>query len=306
MRPFRPGFYLLLTTLNFNDLVPEQIPDSERLSMQFKLELGKVNSQKTPILIHTLRKIGLFSRQFIIHYTFYSSPMIKTLLTPFVFLLGLAGLNTSTAQKSRQNSFGPSKSEVKFLDDISFQVGAVPIVDGGSKVSINNSQAMAITEAPAGLSIENATKLQLKYAIHLDVEVELLQNLSLFEKIEEWYGTRYRWGGATKDGIDCSAFVQMMYSHVYHLSLPRTAREQYDSTQRIDLTELKEGDLVFFNTQGGVSHVGIYLHNNKFVHSATSGGVMISDLFESYWSKRYLGSGRLVKIDNPVPEISSL
>jgi murein DD-endopeptidase / murein LD-carboxypeptidase len=58
---------------------------------------------------------------------------------------------------------------------------------------------------------------------------------------------------------------------------------------------LKEGDLVFFNTTGGVSHVGVYLQNNKFVHASTSGGVMISDLDESYWAKRFIGIGRYQK-----------
>jgi lipoprotein Spr len=60
---------------------------------------------------------------------------------------------------------------------------------------------------------------------------------------------------------------------------------------------LQEGDLVFFNTRGGVSHVGFYLQNNKFVHAASSGGVMVSDLNDEYWDKRFIGVRRHSKIN---------
>ncbi len=80
--------------------------------------------------------------------------------------------------------------------------------------------------------------------------------------------------------------------------MPRTAREQFKATHQISRTELKEGDLVFFNTSGGVSHVGIYLQNNKFVHAASSAGVMISDLYDNYWSSKFLGAGRSDKVES--------
>jgi lipoprotein Spr len=77
--------------------------------------------------------------------------------------------------------------------------------------------------------------------------------------------------------------------------MPRTAREQYSACRKISRTEIKQGDLLFFNTRGGVSHVGIYLQNNKFVHAASSGGVMISDVYEDYWVKHFVGAGRFEK-----------
>ena len=136
----------------------------------------------------------------------------------------------------------------------------------------------AAEDASSVSKLESASKVQIKYALLLDTEVEQIQNVSLYSGIEQWMGTRYRLGGATKDGIDCSALMQILYVTQFGATLPRTAREQYDATQRISRTDLKEGDLVFFNTQGGVSHVGLYLQNNKFVH-ASSSGVTISDLF---------------------------
>lgn len=127
----------------------------------------------------------------------------------------------------------------------------------------------------------------------MEEEVEAVTNEKLVNFLEEWYGTPYQFGGDSKKGVDCSAFTCAMMSDVYGLSLPRTSREQYKAGQRVSKSDLMQGDLVFFNTTGGVSHVGVYLHNNKFVHASTSSGVMISDLDDAYFKRRYLGATRL-------------
>src|SRR5882724_9961692 len=150
---------------------------------------------------------------------------------------------------------------------------------------------------------ENASALQQKYAVLLNTEAGQLQNAELLEGIDEWYGTRYLMGGTSKKGIDCSAFVGAIYAAVYGMSLPRTARYQYQVSRRIPRTELKEGDLLFFNTRGGVSHVGIYLQNNKFVHASVSKGVTISDMFEPFYLQHFIGAGRVV---NKQPSTAAL
>ncbi len=147
------------------------------------------------------------------------------------------------------------------------------------------------SNAPA-LTIENGTELQFKYAILLNDNVENMNNLALLQYIDSWYGTRYRYGGTTRSGVDCSAFTGQLCSSVFGKNIPRTAREQFEQCQKIPSEYLQTGDLVFFNTRGGVSHVGVYLLNNKFVHASTSSGVVISDLDESYYKSRYLGAGR--------------
>jgi len=141
---------------------------------------------------------------------------------------------------------------------------------------------------------EGFYSLQFKYAILLDAPVEEMLDHQLIEFLENWYGTPYRLGGVDKTGVDCSAFVQSLMLTMYGIAVPRTSREQYDQCKRISKNKLVEGDLVFFRTQRkkGVSHVGVYLRNNKFVHASTSAGVMISDLGEEYFSKRFVGSGR--------------
>jgi cell wall-associated NlpC family hydrolase len=195
----------------------------------------------------------------------------------------------------------PKPKQAKFIEEISVSAEPVPAV---KDQSVENKLASKITAPETPLVqndlsayrssvVEKATPLQLKYSVLLNTEVELLANNYLLQGVDEWYGTRYRMGGTTKRGVDCSAFTSAVYTSVYGLTIPRTAREQYRTTRRISMTELKEGDLLFFNTTGGVSHVGIYLQNNKFIHATSSRGVMVSDLFQNYYLKRYVGAGRI-------------
>jgi cell wall-associated NlpC family hydrolase len=121
-----------------------------------------------------------------------------------------------------------------------------------------------------------------------------VQNLPLFGFIDDWYYTRYRFGGTTKKGVDCSSFTLQLFRDVYQISLPRTARQQYEVSIKVNEDEMQEGDLVFFNTRGGISHVGVYLVNGYFVHASSSRGVMVSNIREPYFSKRFLGARRIV------------
>jgi cell wall-associated NlpC family hydrolase len=190
-----------------------------------------------------------------------------------------------------------NRKEVKFLDDISVETETASVKRAvtSEKPSFKESAPDANTYLNRSSPLEKASNLQLKYAILLNTEVEQLQDNSLLEHIDEWYGTRYRYGGTTKSGIDCSAFVQAIYLSAFAVALPRTARDQYRNSRIVSATEIKTGDLVFFNTTGGISHVGIYLQNNKFIHASTSYGVTISDMFDPYYLRRFIGVGRIEK-----------
>lgn len=189
-----------------------------------------------------------------------------------------------------------------FINGISFTPdGILKTTESGGSMSIKTiaapivtkQQTVIATETVTSSSIEKISPLQYKYAMMMDVDVESLKNLSLLGFIDDWFGTRYRLGGDTKRGIDCSALTSALLLAVYGFSVPRTAREQYETTEHIDKDELKEGDLVFFNTRGRVSHVGVYLDNNYFFQ-ASSHGVTISSLDDHYYAKRFICGGRVI------------
>ena len=109
-------------------------------------------------------------------------------------------------------------------------------------------------------------------------------------------GVPYRRGGSTVEtGFDCSGFVKSMYEQTIGLVLPRSAAQQAAATQTIERTELRPGDLVFFNTmRRAFSHVGIYVGNGKFIHSPKPGAeVRVEDMGGSYWAKRFDGARRV-------------
>ena len=110
----------------------------------------------------------------------------------------------------------------------------------------------------------------------------------------KFLGTPYVFGGTTSSGFDCSGFVQHVFA-MLGVTVPRTADAQFYAGGRVK-GGMKAGDLVFFQTyEPGPSHVGIYLGHGKFVH-ASSHGVMVSSLSDSYWSERYLGAKRVIAL----------
>lgn len=144
-------------------------------------------------------------------------------------------------------------------------------------------------------------KLAEKLSIDLSMNIELPEdNLSLYSFIDDWIGTRYRFGGTTKKGTDCSGFVYRLYQEVYKMDVGRqSSADLMSKTKRINKSNLREGDMVFFNINnrrgGRASHVGVYLKDNKFIHATTRRGVIISDLNEPYYKRTYLGAGRVIE-----------
>lgn len=242
--------------------------------------------------------------------------MVKQILPAVVLVVSLGSCTTFkslnfTSNKQVVTAAAPVFN-TKFIDDI-----AVTAAPPAEKQEIKSEPEIAVKATPGPhvvampaakeeaselsqilaartASVEMASPVQFKYSLLLDTEVESLPSKPLLENVDEWYGVRYRRAGNTKSGVDCSGFTVAIYASVYGMMLPRISREQYRIARKISTTELQEGDLVFFNTTGrGVSHVGIYLGNDRFIHASVSKGVMVNSLFENYYLKRFVGAGRI-------------
>ena len=166
-----------------------------------------------------------------------------------------------------------------------------------------NEEVEAQEEAPE----EIITPLQNKYAAILGAAPAQITNLKLYEFIDKWMGTPYLMGGETEAGIDCSSFAQRLFIEVYDWYIERTAQKQMDSEATETWSDpkfLMEGDFVFFRAAGHlgkkITHVGVYLGNNKFVNATSrtgksgSAGVKISDLTDPYWKARFFAGGRRI------------
>ncbi|MBW1296744.1 C40 family peptidase [Aquimarina litoralis] len=182
---------------------------------------------------------------------------------------------------------------------------------GGSKKAEQEALAQARRDSIA-LAKQNAIlPIQKKYGAILGVAPKEIENVPLFEFIDEWMNTPYKLGGNTKNGIDCSYFTQYIFHDVYGNLIERTAQKQFDApdTNKFKgLHNLKQGDLIFFNKKGSefreITHVGFYLGNDRFVHSTSrrgnsgGNGVQISLLSEQPWKRMFVAAGKKPKFTN--------
>lgn len=137
-------------------------------------------------------------------------------------------------------------------------------------------------------------KIQSKYATILGVEEESISNIKLYSFVDEWVGVPYKYGGKSKEGVDCSDFTVILCKNVYNKTIEVPASKIYSQCNPIELKDIKEGDLVFFKIEGNkISHVGVYLQNNKFIHASTKKGVIINDLNEAYYKKYFYKAARI-------------
>ena len=152
------------------------------------------------------------------------------------------------------------------------------------------------------VDIENFRSLWLSYVDDEGDELTEagIERQKIVDVIMDWLGTRYKFGGTTRGGIDCSAFTGQLYRTAGNIEIPRTASEQSTIGQPVHgRANLKFGDLIFFHTRrhARVSHVGIYLGDNLFAHSSSRYGVTISSLESTYYGKRFLGGSRITESD---------
>ena len=202
---------------------------------------------------------------------------------------------TSRNNSNTTNNTAAKKTDTKFLNDVSITPGGGNTQGYNYNTTTETGSKKSVYNNASSFNLEKADWLQIKYAIMTDMPVEQLNNLTLLKQMDHWMGTRYCLGGDDEDCIDCSAFTQTLLHSVYGVDVPRTAKEQFTFATHIEDADLREGDLVFFKTGRSITHVGLYVGNYKFIHSATSSGVAITDLNDAYWGKKYAGAGRVIQ-----------
>jgi len=206
----------------------------------------------------------------------YSVPVALLLIFGFI---SLTGCSTGSGISKEEREFDLEKS-----------------------ASRNNSeQLVSTTEAlkeKSSIDKENLESLSSSLERFI-IESDLLSTADkdeLMYKVIEYLNTPYLWGGTSKRGIDCSAFVQTVMYQSLGVLLPRTSLEQSSVGETVDRADLKFGDLLFFDTmrKGRTSHVGIYLEDGYFVHSGSKTGVIVASLDSDFYSRTFLHAKRVV------------
>jgi cell wall-associated NlpC family hydrolase len=211
--------------------------------------------------------------------------------------------DTDNLSAPANNQVSGTKSKPVFIQNISTEPGDNPQAKSGTIIPVKNSGSgtgvpVSAKPMPHPVGTDDYNQLKFKYSILTNTPVEDLSNLRLLIFMDQWYGVPYHYGGTSRAGIDCSAFSSLLLSSVYSENqLPRMSADQYKATRRISKKDLQEGDLVFFHTYGKghrVTHVGVYLYNNYFIHASVA-GVQISNMGEGYYLTHYIGSGRVIE-----------
>lgn len=182
-----------------------------------------------------------------------------------------------------------------------------------ASISQKNINELTQTISPSqqiDMALASLEKANRNDEIHKTIMFEKKMD-ELMAEAESYLGTPYRYGGTTRRGIDCSAFVLSVFGTAMGMNLPRVAAAQAQEGERVSKEELRKGDLVFFSRGGRISHVGI-VHEIRedgeinFIHASTSRGVMISPLSDRYWGPKYRFAKRVINQDEEISNLANL
>jgi len=211
--------------------------------------------------------------------------MKKRVLVYFLFVATFFSLQSCVSNYVVSNN-QTYKTDAKFA---SLDVKAV---SNSNRTNNNGQRVLASIASTSDVIKRSAIENAIKHSKTID---------NILMEAESYLGTPYRYGGSTRSGIDCSAFVLSVFGAAAGMDLPRVAAQQSNEGDSVERTELQKGDLVFFSHRGSrISHVGIVEDVTpegevKFIHAATSKGVMVSSLDDSYWGPKFRFAKRIVR-----------
>lgn len=180
------------------------------------------------------------------------------------------------------NRNGTTVDEIQSLNDL-------------KSSSISPGMVLDLPEKETNQSFRPITEEQKQEQQEQQVSRGLIDRVpAVLDFAKEYLGIRYRSGGVTPAGFDCSGYVQYVFKN-FGIDLVHNAAGQYKSGTIIKKEELSPGDLVFFNTGGyGISHSGIYVGDNQFIHASSSRGIRVDSMNDGYWGPRYRGANRII------------
>jgi lipoprotein Spr/probable lipoprotein NlpC len=182
---------------------------------------------------------------------------------------------------------------------------AAPVVAEASLLpALTMDEPTSVANPSDGNPVEKPTAAELAasrdslayhyYAQTLGLHLAFNENKDLLRTVTDWIGAPYSYGSNSRRGTDCSGFVTRVFREVYGINLIHSSRAMFSTTKRVPKSEMETGDLVFFRRgKGPIYHVGIYLKDGKFAHSATNGGVMVSSLSQPYYHRNFYAAGRV-------------
>ncbi|OAQ39153.1 glycoside hydrolase [Pedobacter psychrophilus] len=165
-----------------------------------------------------------------------------------------------------------------------------------STTKAQNSKSTPSSNAPKAEVSDPDNLASQFFSQVMGVAISATSNTKMYQFIYDWLGTPYHLGGDTKKGIDCSGFAFQLYDKTFNTIIGSNSRNIFSMVNPINKSDLKEGDLVFFKIHSkSISHVGVYIGDNKFAHASSSKGVMISNLEEAYWQRYFYKGGRILE-----------
>ncbi len=188
-----------------------------------------------------------------------------------IFLLSLASLFTACTSKNT------------YVNDEQI------IYENAKKYTLKNNQKPEPIITP-----QEYKKMLAEQKVQSEKVISPSINQALTDFYEEWKNVKYKFGGNSKKGIDCSAFTQRIFNEKFDIKIPRTTRTQVKVGKEIKKSELKMGDLVFFKTGKHDRHVGVYMGDGRFMHASIK-GVKYTKLNKAFYKSKYWTSRRIIE-----------